>query len=91
MALMHYDIRIKGMVQGVSFRENCLKKALSLGISGWVRNDPDGNVSVVAEGDGKKLKEFISWCYHGPQFARVDKVLVSPGEFQQLAGFEIKF
>lgn len=65
---------IEGRVQGVWFRESTRKKALSLGVTGWVRNLPDGTVEVVAEGDKDKVKELVKWCYKGPPAARVTRV-----------------
>jgi len=48
-----------------------------LGLSGWVRNLPDGRVEVVAEGPTDKLGTLISWCRQGPPAARVDGVDVT--------------
>jgi acylphosphatase len=67
-------INIKGRVQGVGFRYHTVRKANELGIRGFVKNDPDGSVSIEAEGLEDFLKEFISWCYVGPRFSRVDHV-----------------
>ncbi|MBD3249888.1 acylphosphatase [Candidatus Woesearchaeota archaeon] len=65
---------IKGNVQGVFFRANAKKKAISLGLTGWVRNDPDGTVETVAEGEKSRLDEFKSWCLKGPSSAEVSDV-----------------
>ena len=83
---------IKGRVQGVWFRESTRREAVSLGVTGWVRNRPDRSVEVLAEGPEEQVKELVSWCNHGPPVARVDQVLETlegwKGEFQS---FDIVF
>lgn len=88
---MHSDIRITGLVQGVSFRQNCLKKAVSLGLCGWVKNNPDGSVSVAAEGEEKNLNLFIDWCRSGPPYTRINQVVVNLGGINKFTGFKIVF
>jgi acylphosphatase len=56
-------LKIYGDVQGVSFRWWAKNVADELELTGWVRNEPDGTVKVVAEGDEKVLKSFIDRCY----------------------------
>jgi len=83
---------IHGRVQVVFFRDTTRRKARKLGLTGWVANQDDGTVKVMAEGEEEKLKDFIKWCYNGPIIARVDRVDVewqeASGEFE---GFEIKY
>jgi acylphosphatase len=72
---------VTGRVQGVFFRESTRRKALSLGLSGWVLNLPDGRVEWVAEGEKNDLEVLLRWCQAGgPPWARVDgiEVLASP-------------
>ncbi|MBU0536186.1 MAG: acylphosphatase [Nanoarchaeota archaeon] len=64
---------IKGRVHGVFFRANTRKKAREFGITGWVKNVPDG-VEVVAEGEGSAVDSLIVYCRKGPMLARVDSV-----------------
>ena len=78
-------IRIEGDVQGVNFRQAARQEALRLGITGLARNEPDGTVTVEAEGDDSKVTAMIGWCRHGPAQARVDRIAVTDGP---LAGFE---
>ncbi len=66
-------IKIYGKVQGVFFRVEARRKALELGISGNVRNMPDGSVEVLASGEEKNLKELLKWCYNGPKGAKVER------------------
>lgn len=73
-------LEIYGRVQGVFFRDSSQMEARKLNLSGWVRNEPDGAVAIVAEGEEEKLKELIEWCKNGPDHAKVDKVDVEWGE-----------
>ncbi len=66
--------RITGRVQGVGFRYSTQRQARTLGLDGWVRNDPDGSVTVVAEGAETALKSFEEWLKEGPPGARVENV-----------------
>ena len=83
---------ISGRVQGVFFRSNTQDEARALGLTGLVRNLPDGRVEVVAEGEEEDLKELIKWCHKGPPGARVREVEVNwerfTGEFDQ---FQIRY
>jgi acylphosphatase len=67
-------IIVFGDVQGVFFRAGAQDQARRLGLSGWVRNLPDGSVEVVAEGEDGALKALLAWCMHGPAGASVAKV-----------------
>lgn len=67
-------LRITGRVQGVGFRWFTRKTAGSLGLSGSVRNRPDGSVEVHAEGTGEALERFEEWLRRGPPGARVDGI-----------------
>lgn len=67
-------LKIYGTVQGVFFRDSAKKKAQELNLSGFARNELDGTVSIVAEGEEKDLSEFIEWCKGGPDHAKVEKV-----------------
>lgn len=65
---------ISGRVQGVGFRYATYKKALSLGLKGWVRNLSDGRVEVWIEGTEILQNELLGWCYQGPAYADVSHV-----------------
>jgi len=67
---------ITGRVQGVWFRHNVNIVANKLGLTGFVRNLPDENVEVIAEGDENKLKELTEFCRIGPQGANVENVKI---------------
>lgn len=64
----------RGLVQGVGYRAGCRQRAIDLGLSGWVRNRPDGSVQLEAEGPPERLAELRLWCEHGPQGAQVSGV-----------------
>ena len=75
-------IFVSGLVQGVFYRANTLKKATELGLLGWVRNLPDARVEILAQGDEPSLNDLIDWCKLGPPSARVDSVDVKWTETQ---------
>ena len=67
----HFNLRIKGKVQGVFFRASTQEKAREFGVFGWVRNEEDGEVYIEAEGEENDLNDFINWCRTGPPLAQV--------------------
>ncbi|MHB9097921.1 MAG: acylphosphatase [Syntrophales bacterium] len=69
-----YHVWISGRVQGVFFRANAWKQARTLGLTGWVRNLPDGRVETVFEGDGPAAEGMRAWCHSGTPPARVDRI-----------------
>jgi len=64
-------LRIQGRVQGVGFRMFVLDEARALGLTGWVRNLPGGDVETVAEGSPALLTEFQRRCQEGPPMSFV--------------------
>ena len=80
---------VTGRVQGVFFRESTRRKAIELGLCGWVRNLPDLSVEWVAEGDVSDVQALIRWCREGgPMMARVDRVdVLDPPEGPLDRGF----
>jgi len=85
-------LKIFGRVQGIFFRDSTRRKARKLGLTGWVSNESDGTVKVMAQGEEEKLEALIKWCYNGPMLARVDKIDIewyeTTGQFEK---FEIKY
>jgi acylphosphatase len=76
MGLKQVTIVVRGRVQGVYFRASSQREARRLGLSGWVKNKPDGNVELLAEGEEEGLKDLIAWSNRGPGAARVERVEV---------------
>ena len=74
MSLKQVHLVVRGRVQGVYFRASAQREARRLGLTGWVRNRPDGFVELLAEGDEDEVKELIGWSHRGPGAARVDSV-----------------
>lgn len=67
-------INVYGLVQGVFFRYTTRKVARKLGLTGYVKNMPDGKVYIEAEGPDEKLLELLEFSKKGPKYAHVDKV-----------------
>ncbi len=83
--------RVRGRVQGVSYRANTLAQARSLGLTGWVRNVSDGSVELIAEGPRARAQALIDWCHRGPPRARVDSVDARWGAAEDsFASFKIR-
>ena len=82
---------VSGKVQRVFFRQATQRKANQLGITGWVKNLPTGQVAVLACGEPEDLETFIDWLWGGPPSARVEDVEVSEEQTpQNFTRFEIK-
>ncbi len=82
-------IRIRGKVQGVAYRAYARRKAESLQLSGWIRNQPDGSVYAEVEGPDEAVDAFIAWAHRGSPFAEVKEVVVEPLPPQGFQGFRI--
>ena len=81
---------VRGRVQGVAFRYATADEARRAGVTGWVRNRPDGSVEAAFEGPPPAVEALLAFVRRGPRAARVDDVLVSE---EPLAGdqrFEIR-
>ena len=75
------SIVISGKVQGVFFRAETQKAARRYGVSGWVRNRPDGTVEALMEGLRKDVEALTAWCHEGSPMSRVDRVDVKWKEY----------
>jgi len=76
MSQVRATVRIRGRVQGVSYRYFTSRTAESLGLTGWVRNLPNGDVEAIFEGQRSEIQKIIAWCQEGPPAAQVDEVLI---------------
>jgi acylphosphatase len=74
-----YRIHVTGQVQGVGFRWSTLREAWKRGITGYVKNMPDGSVYIEAEGFREQLDGFAAWCGKGPGIGYVDNAEVTEG------------
>ena len=68
------SVQITGRVQGVGFRNFTQMRARQLGVTGWVRNEPDGSVRLEAEGPRGALEDLQAAVQDGPRMARVETV-----------------
>ena len=90
MSRARVRVVVRGRVQGVFFRAETRARAQSLGVSGWVRNAPDGTVEAAFEGDPKRVESMVEWCRRGPAGAQVDVVDAIPEEPTGEARFEVR-
>jgi len=81
---------VHGRVQGVFFRAETRDRARSLGLAGWVRNNPDGTVEAVFEGDRERVESMVEWCRRGPRHAAVHDVDVTWEEPQDETEFAVQ-
>jgi acylphosphatase len=83
------SVIVHGRVQGVAFRHHTCQRALELGVTGWVRNLPDGSVEGLFEGDDAEVASLVEWCRNGPPAARVQRLDLSDenytGEFDRFS------
>ena len=82
---------IYGRVQGVFFRRYTQEQAISLQIKGWVKNNFNGTVEAIFDGQESRVSEMIEWCQHGPTYASVEKVEIAPdNSSEQFQDFSIR-
>lgn len=84
------QITVYGKVQGVFFRKYTQQIAMSLELSGFVRNNKNGTVSIEAAGSDEKVNKLVEWCRKGPLGANVERAEVNeinPGKYRS---FEIR-
>ena len=80
---------VSGRVQGVFFRDSTRRRALSLGVGGWVRNNPDGTVEAAFEGDEEKVESMVRFCRDGPGRAIVERIDEVEEEPEGLSEFRV--
>jgi acylphosphatase len=66
-------------VQGVFYRDSMRQEANRLGVTGWVRNRPDGTVEAMVQGGADSVDAIVAWANRGPLHARVTRVDVGIG------------
>jgi acylphosphatase len=82
--------QVSGRVQGVGFRYATVDKALSLGVTGYVRNLPDRRVEVLACGEERAVTTLRNWLWQGPPLARVSDVRCEIASHQDFRDFQIE-
>lgn len=87
--IRHLDITVKGKVQGVFYRKSTKAVADQLGVRGFVKNEPNGDVFIAAEADDTTLEMFMDWCNEGPQDAVVTSVETNEGDLKNYRNFEV--
>ena len=80
-----------GKVQGVFYRQSLKVEAHKLGVFGWVRNLPDGNVEALLEGEDDSVNKLIEWARRGPAGSRVDSVKISECKPSGAQTFEVRY
>lgn len=81
---------VSGRVQGVFFRDTARQRAESAGVSGWIRNTPEGAVEAVFEGEPEAVDELVDFCRRGPSRAEVASVDVEEEQPEGLSRFEVR-
>jgi acylphosphatase len=86
------SVIVQGRVQGVAFRHHTCRRAQELGVTGWVRNLPDGAVEGLFEGDDGAVAALVEWCRSGPPAARVERLDIRDGVYRgEFESFAICF
>lgn len=83
-------VRVRGIVQGIGYREACVRRAHALGVTGWVRNRMDGSVEAMVQGSPGQLADMCAWLSEGMSAALVDglEVTEAPPPFARFEHFE---
>lgn len=80
---------VHGYVQGVFFRDTVRRRALADGLAGWVRNNRDGTVEAVFEGEPDAVERLVTFCGQGPRGALVDRLEVFDEQPESLVAFRV--
>jgi acylphosphatase len=80
---------VAGRVQGVGFRWSAQREAQRLGVTGWVRNRPDGSVETVIEGPEPAVESMVRWLHRGPSSAAITSIEVVAEEPSGAGSFVI--
>jgi acylphosphatase len=81
---------VHGFVQGVFFRDTTRRQARTRGVAGWVRNNRDGTVEAVFEGEPDAVERMIELAREGPSGAQVQRVEVFKEEPEGVEGFDVR-
>lgn len=85
-------VYVSGRVQGVFFRATTREEAKDRGVTGWVKNLPDGRVEAVFEGEEEKVQEMIDFCHEGSRAASVSDVEVEWSDYRgEFSNFGVRY
>jgi len=84
------SVRVTGRVQGVFFRAWAVEQARALGVTGWIRNAPDGSVEAHVEGEKWSVQQLVDLLHRGPPSAQVAQVAVEEAEIEGADRFEVR-
>jgi len=91
-SLQRIHVFFSGHVQGVGYRRFVKRQATRLGLTGWVKNLPDGRVESIIEGYTKDIDIFIQKCNRGPSLSKVKNIMVTAEPFTgEFSGFKIRY
>lgn len=88
--MVRAHVFVSGRVQGVFFRSETVRRARQRGVSGWVRNLPDGRVEAAFEGLRHNVESVLEWAHRGPRGAAVESVDVRWEDPVREQGFRIR-
>jgi acylphosphatase len=83
-------VRVRGQVQGIGYREACVRRARALNVTGWVRNRMDGSVEALLQGSPELVADMCAWLNDGMPAALVDEIEVTKlhPPFPRFDGFD---
>ena len=84
------SVKIQGRVQGVFFRAWTREQAERLGVTGWIRNCPDGSVEAHVEGDQRTVEQMLALLHEGPPGAKVDELRSTDADATGAEHFEVR-
>ncbi len=83
---------VEGRVQGVSFRGFTCQEAVNLGLTGWVRNRPDGSVEALFSGEDEAVNRMVTWLHRGSPMSKVDHVHIEEQDVEEsFATFDVRY
>ena len=88
--MIRRHVIVRGLVQGVFFRDSARRLAQHHGVSGWVANRADGAVEAVFEGEADAVERLVAFSRKGPRGAQVESVEVTEEEPEDLSGFAVR-
>ena len=88
--MIRVRVVVDGQVQGVFYRQSCQREATSQGVTGWVRNNGDGTVEAVLEGEDEAVSRVLEWMRHGPPHAIVTRVVTHEEVPKHERGFAVR-